>query len=182
MAQSTMLALGTELPDATLTDVRTGSDLTLSEIPGDALVVVFMCNHCPYVKHIQKGLASFSQDYFNTGIKIVGIASNDSDAYPDDAPEQLARVADEVGYEFPILFDEDQSVAKAFTAACTPDFFVFDGDRKLAYRGQFDSSRPDGDTPVTGEDVRNAVDAIAHGEPVKDDQVPSRGCGIKWKA
>lgn len=178
---STMLALGTELPDATLTDVRTEDKITLSEVEGEALMVVFLCNHCPYVKHLQKGLATFSQDYADSDVAIVGIASNDVDTYPDDSPAELARVADEVGYEFAILFDEDQSVARAFTAACTPDFFVFGPDRKLAYRGQFDDSRPGSDIPVTGDDMRAAVNAIAAGAPAPSNQKPSVGCSIKWK-
>lgn len=182
MAQaSTMLALGTELPDATLPDVRTGEEVTLSEIEGDALVMIFLCNHCPYVKHIRQGLVEFGEDYADSSVAVVGIASNDAERYPDDSPQELARVADEVGYAFPILFDEDQSVAKAFAAACTPDFFVFGPERKLAYRGQFDSARPGNGEPITGADLRAAVDAIAAGAAAPSDQRPSVGCSIKWK-
>ncbi len=178
---STMLPLETSMPDATLTDVRTGEKVTLSGIESDVLVVVFLCNHCPYVKHVRPGLVELGRDYADGGVAIVGIASNDAVAYPDDSPEELARVADEVGYRFPILFDEDQSVAKSFTAACTPDFFVFGSDRTLAYRGQFDGSRPGNGIPVTGEDLRAAIDALVAGEPVPSEQTPSVGCSIKWK-
>ena len=180
-ATSTMIDLGTPLPDAALPDVRTGEDVTLSELEGDALVVVFLCNHCPYVKHVRPGLVEFARDYADDPVAIVGIASNDAENYPDDSPEELARVADEVGYPFPILFDEDQSVARAFTAACTPDFFVFGPGRTLSYRGQFDGSRPGNDAPVTGTDLRTAVDAIASQTEVPIEQHPSVGCSIKWK-
>lgn len=178
---STMLPLGTPMPDATLTDVRTGDAVTLSDADRSALVVVFLCNHCPYVKHIRPGLVAFAEDYADSDVAIVGIASNDADAYPDDAPAELARVADEVGYTFPVLFDADQSVAKAFTAACTPDFFVFGTDRTLVYRGQFDDARPSNDEPVTGADLRAAVDDVVAGSSPSRDQKPSVGCSIKWK-
>ena len=182
MAQSsTMTELGTPLPDATLTDVRTDDKVTLSELEGSALVVMFICNHCPYVKHVRPGLVRFGQDYADADVSVVAISSNDADAYPDDAPEELARIADEAGYPFPMLFDEDQSVAQAFGAACTPDFFVYGPDRTLAYRGQFDGSRPGNDVPVTGADLRTAVDAVASGSTAPADQRPSVGCSIKWK-
>lgn len=182
MAQtSTMLPLGTTLPDASLPDVRSGDQVTLSEIEGAALVVIFLCNHCPYVKRVRPGLVELGGDYADSDVAIVGIASNDAVAYPDDSPSELARVADEAGYGFPILFDEDQSVAKAFTAACTPDFFVFGPDRTLAYRGQFDDSRPGNEEPVTGADLREAIEAIRSGQEPPTDQKPSIGCSIKWK-
>ncbi len=182
MAQtSTMLELGTPLPDATLTDVRTGGKVTLSELEGDAFVVMFICNHCPYVKHIQSGLVALGEDYADQPVSIVAVSSNDPETYPDDAPDALARVADELGYRFPVLFDEGQDVAKAFTAACTPDFFVFGPGRTLDYRGQFDDSRPGNDLEVTGVDLRAAIDAVSAQKEVPIEQRPSVGCGIKWR-
>jgi hypothetical protein len=145
------------------------------------LVVMFICNHCPYVKHIRRELALVTQDLAGRGVAIVGIQSNDAASYPDDAPDKMAEEARTVGYMFPYLYDEGQDVAKAYRAACTPDFFVFDADRRLAYRGQFDDSRPSSGTPVTGADLRAAVDAVLTGEPVPDPQLPSMGCNIKWK-
>jgi peroxiredoxin len=177
-----MLELGSPLPDFALPDVADGAMRKAADFRGQALVVAFICNHCPYVKRIASGLAEFSTDYLDADISIVGIASNDPDAYPDDAPERLARTAAELGYRFPTLFDEDQSVARAFSAACTPDFFVYDQLRNLVYRGQFDGARPSNDVPVSGSDVRAAVDAVLSGAPVASDQRPSLGCSIKWKS
>lgn len=176
-----MLTLGTQLPDAVLPDVRSGDEVKLSDLDGTALVVVFTCNHCPYVKHVRPGLIDFARDYAGESVSIVGIASNDATRYPDDAPAELARVSDEAGLDFPILYDEDQSAAKAFTAVCTPDFFVFGPDRTLLYRGQFDDSRPRNDEPATGADLRGAVDAILADTAVPSEQKPSVGCSIKWK-
>lgn len=178
---STMLPLGTEVPDFSLPDTVSGDTVAVGDLRGRALVVMFVCNHCPYVKHVRAGLAAFGEDYAGADVDIVAIASNDAGNRPDDAPDKLAEVAREAGYRFPVLFDETQEVAKAFTAACTPDFFVFDADRKLVYRGQFDPSRPGSDLPVTGADVRAAVDAVLAGVAVPGPQRPSLGCAIKWR-
>jgi peroxiredoxin len=179
--KSTMLPLGTPAPNFDLLDTVSGSQKTLADFGGSALVVIFLCNHCPYVKHVQTGLAAFGNDYAGKDVSIVGIGSNDAVTYPDDGPEHLGAVAREFGYSFPVLFDETQEVAKAYTAACTPDFFVFGPDRTLAYRGRFDESRPNTDVPVTGRDLRAAVDAVLAETPVDDEQYPSMGCSIKWK-
>ncbi|HEY7705353.1 MAG TPA: thioredoxin family protein, partial [Acidimicrobiia bacterium] len=154
---STMLALGTELPAFTLPDVRSGGTVATDDLKGDALLVMFICNHCPYVKRIMSGLAQFGRDYEGSGLDIVAVASNDATTHPEDSPDELAKVADRNGYVFPVLYDESQDVARAFSAACTPDFFLFDSDRKLVYRGQFDSARPSNEVEVTGEDLRAAV-------------------------
>jgi len=179
--ESTMLALGTPAPGFDLPDTISGRRVQLEELSGKALVVMFICNHCPYVKHVQAGLVSFGRDYADADVAIVAISSNDVDQYPDDSPEQLRIVSQELGYAFPVLFDETQEVAKAYTAACTPDFFLFDSDRTLVYRGRFDESRPNSGVPVTGADLRAALDAVLNDEPVPADQFPSMGCGIKWK-
>lgn len=179
--ESTMLPLGTPAPDFELMDTVSGNHMTLADFAGKALVVVFLCNHCPYVKHIQDGLVEFGNDYADKDVSIVAIGSNDAITYPDDGPEQLGAVAREFGYAFPVLFDESQDVATAYTAACTPDFFVFGAIRTLAYRGRFDGSRPNTDVPVTGADLRAAVDAVISGEAVAGRQYPSLGCSIKWK-
>lgn len=178
---STMLPLGTEAPPFALTDVRTGSVVSSEDVTGP-LLVMFICNHCPYVKHLRHGLASLSEDYAESAIDVIAISSNDVDSYPDDAPQELSRVADEEGYRFPILYDESQQVARAYRAACTPDFFLFDRDQRLVYRGQFDGARPGNDVPVTGEDLREAMDAVLADRRVPGDQLPSMGCSIKWKA
>ena len=140
-----------------------------------------MCNHCPYVKHVAAGLAELAKEYQRRGVAVVGINSNDVDAYPDDSPAKMAEEVKLRGYTFPYLYDETQAVAKAYRAACTPDFYVFDRQRKLVYRGQMDSSRPGSDVPVTGEDLRAALDAVLAGQPVSANQKPSLGCNIKWK-
>jgi peroxiredoxin len=181
VALSTMLALGTVLPDFKLPDVRTAATVGSADFPGRPLLVVFLCVHCPYVKHIQAGLAEFSREWANSELGIVGIASNDAGSHPEDGPENQAKVADQVGYRFPVLCDESQEVAKAFTAACTPDFFLFTADGRLAYRGQFDNARPGNTVPVTGESLRAAADAVLAGVEVTIDQVPSMGCSIKWR-
>ena len=178
---STMLPLGTRAPEFSLINVD-GRSVSLSDFQdAPALVVIFMCNHCPFVKHLASGLADFGREYQAKGVAVVAISSNDVSKHPDDSPEQMVHEAEEQGYTFPYLYDEDQQVAKDYRAACTPDFFLFDGDQNLVYRGQFDSSRPDSGIPVTGEDLRGAVDAVLAGQPVTDDQLPSLGCNIKWK-
>lgn len=180
---STMLELGTRAPSFALPDVRTGETVRLGDLEdADALLVMFICAHCPYVKHVERELAALGRDYEGRGLAIVAIGSNDPERYPEDAPEKLAGQAERVGFGFPYLFDESQEVAKAYTAACTPDFFLFDSERELVYRGQLDDSRPRNEEPVTGEDLRSAIDATLEGRAVSDDQTPSMGCGIKWKA
>lgn len=178
---STMLPLGTEAPSFSLPD--TEGNIVSIEHYGDApaLVVAFLCNHCPFVKHIRDGLAEFGREYQQKGVAMVAISSNDVEKYPDDSPEKMAEEAREAGYTFPYLYDETQDVAKAYRAACTPDFYLFDEQRRLMYRGQFDSSRPGNDMPVTGEDLRAATNALLKGEPLPDEQRPSLGCNIKWK-
>jgi peroxiredoxin len=177
-----MLALGTEAPDFSLPDVTTGRTVRRSDFDEkQALVVMFICRHCPYVRHVRKGLADLGRDYRDQDVGIVAISANDPAAYPEDAPQSLAEEAREAGYTFSYLFDETQGVARAYSAACTPDFFLFDADRKLVYRGQFDSSRPGNGVPVTGGDLRAAIDAVLDDGPVPQDQRPSVGCTIKWR-
>ena len=178
---STMLPLGTKAPDFELTNLD-GKTVRLADFTGSkALLVVFMCNHCPYVRHLRKGLADFAKDYQPKGISVIGINSNDVSSHPDDSPEMMVREAREAGYTFPYLFDESQEVAKAYRAACTPDFFLFDAEKRLVYRGQFDQSRPGNGIGVTGEDLRSAADALLSGDPISEDQRASVGCNIKWK-
>jgi len=180
--ESTMLALGTPAPDFQLPDVVTGQTISLSTFAEKkALLVMFICRHCPYVKHVEKELAQLGQDYKNSDLGIVAISANDAAAYPDDAPDSLKAMATELGFTFPLCYDESQETAKAYTAACTPDFFLFDGDRKLVYRGQLDDSRPRNDAPVTGKDLRQAIDTVLSGGTPSEDQKPSLGCNIKWK-
>ena len=177
-----MLALGTELPEFQLPDVLTGEIITPERFRDkQVLLVMFICRHCPYVKHVQKEIARIGLDYANRPVGIVAISSNDADAYPDDAPESLREMAVELGFKFPFCYDESQDVARAFAASCTPDFYIFDEDRRLAYRGQFDSSRPRTGIPVTGRDVRAAIDALLAGRAVDPQQFPSLGCNIKWR-
>lgn len=179
---STMLPLGTEAPAFDLPDPAGGGRVSLEQLgEAPAFLIIFLSNHCPYVQHIAKQLGVLTRGWVARGVAVVGINSNDVHAYPDDAPEQMVTFARQAGWEFPYLFDEDQSVAKAYRAACTPDFFLFDGDRRLVYRGQFDDSRPGNDRPVTGADLEAAVDAVLSGRPVPGDQHPSLGCNIKWK-
>jgi peroxiredoxin len=179
---STMLALGTPAPDFRLADYD-GKWVSRDDFrDARALLVVFLCNHCPFVRHVRREFARFASEYRPRGLGIVAIASNDIETYPQDGPEGMAAEAREAGYTFPYLFDETQGVAKAYLAACTPDFFLFDRDRRLAYRGQFDGSRPGNRVPVTGADLRSACDAVLSGRPVPGDQTPSVGCSIKWKA
>jgi peroxiredoxin len=177
-----MLPLGTKAPDFSLpaTDGKTVSLADCSEKP--ALLVAFICNHCPYVKHVAAGLADLAREYQKRGVGVVAINANDVANYPDDSPEKMAEEVRIRGYTFPYLYDDTQEVAKAYGAACTPDFYVFDNARKLVYRGQMDSSRPSSGLPVTGEDLRAALDAVLAGHPVAAEQKPSIGCNIKWKA
>ena len=177
----TMLELGTKAPDFSLPNVD-GSNVALSDAADDApVLVIFMCNHCPFVIHIRSELARFAKEYQEKGVFIVGINSNDVATHPDDNPERMVEEAKVAGYTFAYLFDESQDVAKAYRAACTPDFFLFDKNRKLVYRGQFDDSRPESGIPVTGNDLRSACDAVLANEPVSEPQKPSIGCNIKWK-
>ncbi len=179
---STMLPLGTLAPGFRLPNVD-GSIVSIEDVAdGKALVVVFMCNHCPFVKHVAAELVRLSRDYASKGVKLVGISSNDVSTYPDDSPEAMKEEAKVQGYDFPYLYDETQEVAQAYRAACTPDFFVFDAHRKLAYRGQLDDSRPKNGLPVTGENLRNALDLILSGQSAPAEQRPSIGCNIKWHA
>ena len=179
---STMLELGTRAPDFSLPDVVFGRPISLASFGDEkAFLVMFICRHCPFVKQVQEELARLGADYRGRGVGIVAISSNDAASYPDDAPERLKQMADELGFTFPVCFDETQEVAKAYTAACTPDFFLFDQARELVYRGQLDDSRPDSGEPVTGRDLRAAIDAVLLDRPVGADQRPSIGCNIKWK-
>src|SRR5664279_901272 len=172
-----MLELGTEAPDFALPDVVTGKTVRRDDFHGKkALLVMFICTHCPYVKHIEKGLAALGSDYESKPIGIVSISSNDAEAYPDDSPAGLKKQAETMGFRFPYLFDETQDVAKAYKAACTPDLYLFDSDMKLAYRGQFDQSRPGNGVPVTGENLRAAIDDVLAGKKIPTDQRPSIGC------
>jgi len=178
---STMLPLGTTAPDFKLPDTN-GKIVSPADFKDKAAqLVIFMCNHCPYVVHIRAGLAQLARDYLPRGAAIVGINSNDVANYPDDSPAKMKAEVKAAGYLFPYLYDETQSAAKAYRAACTPDFFLFDADRKLKYRGQMDGARPKNDTPVTGSDLRAAIDAVLAGRPVDPVQRPSLGCNIKWK-
>jgi peroxiredoxin len=181
LTPSTMLALGTAAPDFRLPDTG-GKMVALGDFKSTpALAVLFICNHCPYVKHIQAGLAQFGRDYKGRGAAIVAINSNDVQNYPEDSPARMAAEARSAGYTFPYLYDESQAVAKAYRAACTPDIFLFDAARKLVYRGQFDDSRPGNGVPVTGKDLRAAMEAVLAGKAVSGRQTPSIGCNIKWK-
>jgi peroxiredoxin len=178
---STMLPLGTKAPHFRLPDTN-GKSVSLDDFKGKAaLLLVFMCNHCPYVKHIRSGLAQLARDYAPRGAAIAGISSNDAANYPADSPAKMAEEARAAGYTFPYLYDETQEVAKAYRAACTPDLYLFDAEQRLVYRGQFDDSRPGNGIPVTGKDVREALDAVLAGRPVLPNQKPSIGCNIKWK-
>lgn len=182
LTPSTMLPLATLAPAFSLPDAVSGRSLSLAELQSDrATVVMFICNHCPYVIHIRDGLLKLARDYIAQGVAFIAISSNDVANYPDDAPDKMAALAKRENFPFPYLYDESQTVARAYQAACTPDFFVFDGEMKLAYRGQLDGSRPGNGKPVTGVDLRAALDALLAGRAVGEDQIPSVGCGIKWK-
>ena len=180
---STMLPLGTSAPDFSLRDVTTGASVSLASLDDKpAVLVMFISNHCPYVKHVAAELGRLGSDYGSRGVAIVAIGSNDVENYPDDAPARMIEFAAANGFTFPYLHDESQDVARAYRAACTPDFFVFDSERKLVYRGQLDGARPSNDVPVDGRDLRAALDAALDGAPVPEPQRPSMGCNIKWKA
>lgn len=179
---SIMLPLGTAAPPFSLRDVVSGRVYSPDSFAGKAgLLVMFICRHCPYVQHIEEELARLGRDYAESGLGIVGISSNDPVHYPDDAPDRLKDWAERLGFRFPLCFDETQEVAKAYRAACTPDFYLFDAGRRLVYRGQLDDSRPGNRVPVTGKDLRAAIDAVLAGQPVDGNQKPSLGCSIKWK-
>ncbi len=173
--------LGTPAPDFALRDVRTGKLVRKADYRGKPLLVVFMCNHCPYVRHVEEKLAEVANRLLDRGVGVVAISANDPEAYPDDAPERLAEQAERLGMRFPYLFDETQEVAKAYRAVTTPDLFLFDRDHRLFYRGRFDAARPKQPTPVTGEDLQNAVERLLRGEARPEPQYPSVGCSIKWK-
>ena len=181
LTPSNMLPLGTKAPDFTLLDTRTGNQISLAELQSDiATVVMFICNHCPYVKHIQNKMVEISQHYQTKGISFIAISSNDAKNYPQDGPEAMQAEAADNNYSFPYLYDETQSVAKAYHAACTPDFFIFDKALLCVYRGRFDASTPGNGEPVTGDDLSAALNAIIDGEMIKSTQHPSHGCNIKW--
>ena len=182
MTPSTMLPLGTRAPEFSLPNVD-GKTVSLDDFSGaPAYLIIFMCNHCPFVKHIADELARLGRDYQAKGVAVIAISSNDVATHPADSPEQMVHEVESREYTFPYLYDESQDVAKAYKAACTPDFYVFDKDLKLAYRGQLDDSRPDSGIPVTGEDLRAALDAVLAGKQPADEQKPSIGCNIKWRA
>lgn len=179
---STMMPLGQTAPDFQLLNAVDGSMVSLSDVQQEnGLLVMFICNHCPFVKHVAEQLTALGNDYLNQGLGMVAISSNDLDKYPQDGPQEMKAEAEKNGYPFPYLVDETQQVAKAYRAACTPDFFLFDSDTKLVYRGQLDSSRPSLETPVTGEDLRQAIDCMLAGKAIPEPQKPSIGCNIKWK-
>jgi peroxiredoxin len=183
LTESTMLELGTTAPDFALTDAVTGKTVRRDDFRGKkGLLVIFICTHCPYVKHIEKSLGQLSADYAAKQLGIVAISANDVTTHPVDSPAGLKQQAQTFGFQFPYLYDETQAVAHAFKAACTPDPYLFDADFKLVYRGQYDDSRPGNGIPVTGKDLRAAIDAVLAGKPVPADQKPSIGCNIKWKA
>ncbi|NER29303.1 MAG: thioredoxin family protein [Symploca sp. SIO1C4] len=184
MAQtaSTMLPLGTKAPEFQLPDVVSGKTIALDSFAGKpGLLVMFICRHCPFVKHVQQELAQIGKDYNNTDLGIVAISANDAANYPNDAPDSLKEMAQQLAFTFPLCYDETQETTKAYTAACTPDFFVFDNKQQLVYRGQLDDSRPSNNLPVTGKDLRAALEALLSGETINPEQKPSIGCNIKWK-
>ncbi len=182
LTNSTMLSLGTSLPNFELPEVVSGDKVFSAGFSGSpGILVMFICRHCPYVVHVQEELARLGKDYTDKGMSIVAISSNDAGNYPADRPEQLKIMAQELGFTFPYCYDEGQEVAKAFTAACTPDFFLFDAKQQLVYRGQLDDSRPGNGKLVTGKDLREAIDAVLARQPVSEEQRPSAGCNIKWK-
>lgn len=179
---STMLALGTAAPEFHLPDVVSGETISLATFSDSkALLLMFICQHCPFVKHVQSELAKIGHDYGDRPLGIVAISANDVANYPDDSPEKLKQMAQEFNFNFPVCYDESQSVSKSYTAACTPDFFLFDSSSKLVYRGQLDDSRPSNGVPVTGKDLRQAIDAVLQDRAIDFEQKPSIGCNIKWK-
>jgi peroxiredoxin len=178
---STMLELGTKAPDFTLPSA-TGGMVSLKDLAtAKALLVMFICNHCPFVKYVRDGLVSLTKEYQTKGVAVVAINANDWTTYPDDSPEIMAKEVMKYGYTFPYLYDSTQRVAQSYRAACTPDFFLFDDNRRLVYRGQMDDSRPGNNVPVTGKDLRAALDTLLAGKPVSEQQRPSLGCNIKWR-
>ncbi len=180
---STMLPLGTKAPDFSLEDVVSGNKISLDTFADKkALLVMFICVHCPFVKHLQDNLVALGKEYVDKGLGIVAISANDIAKHPDDAPENMKKMAETLGFNFPFCYDESQEVAKAYTAACTPDFFLFDNDNTLVYRGQFDDSRPGNDVPITGKDLKAAIEDVLRDRTVDTQQKPSIGCNIKWKA
>ncbi|MBO8165080.1 MAG: thioredoxin family protein [Brevibacillus sp.] len=182
LTESNMFPLGSTAPAFTLPDVVSGKTVSLEQLRSPkATVIMFVCNHCPYVKHVQNQLVKLANDYIPKGISFIAISANDAEQYPDDSPEKMREVAEQLGYPFPYLYDETQEVAKAYQAACTPDFYIFDGDLACVYRGQLDDSRPGNNLPVTGEHIRTALDQLLAGQPVTVEQKPSIGCNIKWK-
>lgn len=179
---SNMIPLGTQAPEFEIMDTLSGKMMSLGDLKGEkGTVIYFICNHCPFVLHVNSELIRVAHDYMKSGIGFVAISSNDVENYPDDAPHLMEKVAKELGYPFPYLYDESQEVARAYDAACTPDIYLFDANLRLAYRGQLDGSRPGNDIPLNGEDLRSALDAVVQGLPVPGDQKPSLGCNIKWK-
>ena len=179
---STMVELGTKAPGFLLPDTASGRNLSLEDVKGKvATVIMFICNHCPFVKHVNEGLVKLSNDYRNKDVGFAAISANDVINYPDDAPGLMTQVAKQLKYPFPYLYDESQDTAKAYNAACTPDFFIYDKDLKLVYRGQLDDSRPGNEIPVTGKDIRQALDCLISNKPIPQEQRPSIGCNIKWK-
>lgn len=182
LTASTMLSLGTKAPDFQLPDVVSGKTISLETFANKkALLVMFICQHCPFVRHVREELAQIGRDYANKELGVVAISANDVANYPDDARDKLKAMAQELEFNFPFCYDESQETAKAYTAACTPDFFLFDAQQQLTYRGQLDDSRPGNDKPVNGKDLRAAVDTVLAGQEVSPDQKPSIGCNIKWK-
>lgn len=177
-----MMPLGTPAPDFALPNVRTGGKTTLLDVSEDrrGLLMMFICAHCPFVIHVEDELARLGRDYASSGLGIAAVSANSVQSHPDDAPDKLKAMADRLGFEFPYLYDETQAVAKAYTAACTPDFFLFDDGSRLVYRGRLDASRPGNGVPVDGRDLRGAIDALLAGEPASAEQLPSAGCNIKW--
>ena len=182
LTESNMLALGTEAPYFSLLDVTSGEEKSLDDLASDtATVIMFWCNHCPYVIHVSDEVLDLARTYQDKGVNFIAISSNDIEKYPQDGPEPMAELAKEKKYPFPYLFDATQNVAKDYDAACTPDFYVFDGDRKLVYRGQLGGSRPGNEIPLSGEDLRAALDALLRRKPISQSQRPTAGCNIKWK-
>lgn len=182
LTPSSMLELATVAPDFELPDVVTGKKMSFTDVRGaKGTVVMFICAHCPYVIHVQEELVRVAGDFQDLGVDFVAICSNDADNYPDDHPDKLKQQANSVGFTFPYLYDEDQSLAKAYRAECTPDFFLFDENNQLVYRGRLDAATPGNDQPVDGRDLRGALNALIEGKPISEEQFPSMGCNIKWK-
>jgi peroxiredoxin len=178
---STMLPLQTEAPDLSLTDAVSGKIVSLADFKGTAVLVMFICNHCPFVIHVRDEITGLANDYADRELAFVAVNSNSIETHPQDGPDKMKELAGEMGWTFPFLFDSAQEVAKAYRAACTPDFFLFDKNHRLVYRGQLDDSRPSNNVPVTGQDLRAAIDATLAGDVVANEQKPSIGCNIKWK-